>query len=401
MQIPRMAPLLTLLLAAGAARAQDMIGTDFFGNVYLVDSSTAGGSLFNSSGIQEMNAMARRSDGKLFMAGRGASGGSGPSTIYALDPLTGNGTPVTMVPIGGISGLAFGPLDVLYAANDSSVPGVGPKDLHVIDLATGSAPLIGPIGYSGVSALAYGKGQLWAWDNNNSATGNGVGLITIDVNTGLGTDVNPAIHAGASGGILTLTFSPSGVLYGCNDKLFVLDTSNGWWTSVGFGPAAFGLRGLEFLEPAGPSIYCTAKPSSCGTTPTISGPAASTSQSLAGPGSFDVTVGLVPSGFNPSILIYSTGGALATPINGPYGYLCIKPGTGFFRVLPPVQPSAGSGCDSTYVFDFGNYLATQMPDPFLKQPSLPRLVELQAWYRDPPSPNGANLSNAMTISVVP
>jgi len=152
----------------------------------------------------------------------------------------------------------------------------------------------------------------------------------------------------------------------------------------------------------GPEIYCTSKKSSCGSTPTIGAPAGMTSQAASGPGTFDVTCGPVPPG-KYGLVFYTTNGKRPLPVNISYGWLCIADGT--FRVLPPSTGAVGGPCAATYTFDFGNYLATQVGNAALTPAGLAAsggaVVDMQVWYRDPPNPGTANLSNAMRFIVLP
>lgn len=153
----------------------------------------------------------------------------------------------------------------------------------------------------------------------------------------------------------------------------------------------------------GPEIYCTAKTHSCGSVPTIGGPAGITSQATSGAGTFDVTCGPVnPGSFG--IMIYSTDGKLQPPLTTNYGLLCIG---NTFRVNPPSTGAVGGPCAATYTFDFGTYLATQSQNPALTPAGLAlsggAIVDMQVWYRDNgfPPPGNANFSNAMRFIVLP
>ena len=159
-----------------------------------------------------------------------------------------------------------------------------------------------------------------------------------------------------------------------------------------------GDKTLNGTLPACVLVYCTAKPSSVpGCVPSIVPPC--TASLTAGTGSADIYCGPVPGGNSPAILIYTTKGAAATPIQNSFGYLCIKTGTGFFRVGPPRFPGGAAGtCTGTYVFDFGAFLAGPHPDPNLVPGAS---VDVQAWYRDTLGPGGANLSNAARFVLAP
>ena len=146
----------------------------------------------------------------------------------------------------------------------------------------------------------------------------------------------------------------------------------------------------------GPTVYCTARTTSCGSTPTLSGPSAWASLS-AGAGSYDVACGPVPAGTNPGLVLYTTRGPAANPVGSPFGFLCIATGPGLFRIPQATMPQ-GIGCAASYTFDFGLHLATQTVDPNLVAGAT---VDLQLWYRDPANTNGADLSDAMGFTLVP
>ena len=177
-----------------------------------------------------------------------------------------------------------------------------------------------------------------------------------------------------------------------------------------WGPALDSLAGLQqdfpFVLDAGcdngPVIYCTSKVTSCSTTPTIGTASGITSQSASGTGTFDVTCGPVPTG-NFGLLIYSTAGQQPPLVNS-FGTICVNMAVGFNRITPPTY-SAGPACDASYTFDFGDFLATQTVDPNLSPATLAltggQVVDMQCWYRDPPNPASANISNAMRFIVLP
>ncbi len=156
---------------------------------------------------------------------------------------------------------------------------------------------------------------------------------------------------------------------------------------------------LVLESSTGPTLYCAANTSSCGTAPTIGGPSAATSFASSAPGTYDVTVTPVPGGLQPAIAIYTNEGPATFPAVTPYGPLCIQAG-GLHRLMPSIVP-AGAPCNATYTFDFGKHLATQTTNPALLPPNLPSSVDIQVWYRDETSPSGAHLSNAMSFTVTP
>jgi len=86
------------------------------------------------------------------------------------------------------------------------------------------------------------------------------------------------------------------------------------------------------------------------------------------------------------------------PVQSLMGWLCIAP-SGIFRVLP-TQSSAGTPgpCDGHILVDFNQYFASQLKDPSLIAGAT---VDWQGWYRDPPSPGGSNLTDAVAFTMPP
>ncbi len=145
-----------------------------------------------------------------------------------------------------------------------------------------------------------------------------------------------------------------------------------------------------------PTLYCTAKPTSIpGCLPALS--LSGVPSATAGSGC-TVVAGPVP-GNMVGLFIYTTAGAAVPPVQNAYGWLCLKTGPGFFRILPALNSGGASGvCNGALAFDFNLYAATQTQNPALVAGAT---VDLQAWYRDPPNPGGANLSGAASFSVCP
>ena len=189
--------------------------------------------------------------------------------------------------------------------------------------------------------------------------------------------------------------------YGTNDIALSLGTA----TNVPFTPGVFSPRiwnGTIFYTGGngGPRRYCASLPASLPNCVPDIGAATDTASVGGGAGSYDVTVGPVPGGgAEPAILVYTTNGPQAVATTNPYGFLCITPGAGFFRVKPAIFATGTSGnCDGLYTWDFGGYLATQTLDPALVAGAT---VDMQGWYRDTGNPGTANLSNAMTFFLIP
>ena len=55
-------------------------------------------------------------------------------------------------------------------------------------------------------------------------------------------------------------------------------------------------------------------------------------------------------------------------------------------------------CTGAFAIDFNQFAATQTADPSLIAGAT---VDMQCWFRDPPAPNGAVLSNALSFVLCP
>ncbi len=150
-------------------------------------------------------------------------------------------------------------------------------------------------------------------------------------------------------------------------------------------------------------IYCTARTTSCGTVPSVGGPAGAVSLS-GGAGSFTVTNGLCPD--SPlglvGVLIHTFNGRNPTPPFLAFGFLCIN--APLFRG-PATSNNAGGlpPCDSTYTWDFGAYAAANAGTMGLIAGNT---LDIQPWSRDPantvnPPGGNANLSNSLATTIVP
>jgi FG-GAP-like repeat len=142
--------------------------------------------------------------------------------------------------------------------------------------------------------------------------------------------------------------------------------------------------------------FCTSKPSSIpGCVPVLAGSSSQMAKS-AGAGSYSVAAAPVPGGTGPSgILIYSRAGLLGTPVQTGFGDLCLNQ---FARLGSFVAAPGGTlgACDGSFHWDFG--AIAQATSAILPGDTL----HLQAWYRDPPNPGTANLTQGVgPIAVLP
>ncbi|MDA1260925.1 MAG: hypothetical protein O3A20_09930 [Planctomycetota bacterium] len=221
-----------LLLAAltAPAAAQDMIGVSWLGSAYSIDSGTGVGSLLGPVGYSGLNSMAKDpATGKLY-----ANSGS---TIIEINPTTGVGSFAVNSGLGSPRGMAFLG-GTLYVVNDGS-----PDSLYSVNLSTGAATLIGATGYNGIQGLTSAGGMLYAWEIGYGSCV-GVGLITLNTTTGIGTDVNAA-NGNQICDVQALCTSPGGAIYAVQDSVYKVDTGSGLLTLVGAGGYT-DLRGAEF-----------------------------------------------------------------------------------------------------------------------------------------------------------
>jgi hypothetical protein len=127
-----------------------------------------------------------------------AGGGSGPSTLRILNPLTGFSTLVGPTGVGPISGLAYN--GTMYGI----AGGPGPANLYTLDLIVGTATLIGSTGIQ-AGSLEFGpEANLYA----GTTGANGGRLYRIDPLTGASTLIGPTGFADVTGLALVTPISP-------------------------------------------------------------------------------------------------------------------------------------------------------------------------------------------------
>jgi hypothetical protein len=381
---------LAVAALASSARAQDLIAVKYSGSVYSLNSATGNGTLIGFSGHIDLNAMARRSDGRLFVGG--GSSTSSTSSIYEIDPSTGLGTLVVNLPMSNIRALAFDPADVLYAIHHQG-PAGSLNDLYTIDLTLGTATLIGSTGYPGIQGMTFAGSTLYGWEVG-AGGGSGVGLITIDPSTGAGNDVNPAI-GGLANDVQTLAYTSSsgGQLFGAKEKLYSVDMATGSLALMGNGGYS-DLRGMEFLID-GLTMFCLSKKSSLQCTPSLW--TGTTTASKSGAPAAILTAAPVPGGPGlPGILIYAKTPP-AFPVQTSFGLLCLS---GFARLgaFPSAPGGTTSSCNGAYSWDIA---AIAAGTPAI---AIGDALRIQAWYRDPgyAPPENANFTNGIdALTIVP
>lgn len=236
-----------LWAAAPALGGNDIIAVGWNGEAFAIDSGTGVGVFLGATGFSQINAMAKAPDGTIY-----ASSGLSTTNIIRIDPNTGAGTLVVASNLGSCRGMAFSNSGTLYAIEDA---GFVSDHLYTIDLSNGNKTFIGTTGMPGLQGLAISPttGRMYGWDVG-SGSGIGAGLVTIDINTGAATDVDPNTP-GSGNDVQGIGFDAAGNLYGARNSLFSINLSTGAVSLIGSG-GYNDTRGMEFLGGGGggPSI---------------------------------------------------------------------------------------------------------------------------------------------------
>lgn len=187
------ASLLPLLLAMPLA-GQDMIGVEFSGGVFRLDSATGATTLL-ATGMAGKNCLACSDDNRLWTTVRTGNRFSGfHYHLAVVDPFTGGETlPFGTAEVGELVALANSTTGALFGIRNVGAT----QELVRIDPATGGVVVLAPTG-PGLVALALTSAGMRAW----SAT---AGLLQISTTSGITTDPFPGL-----GG-------PAGVQYLVND----------------------------------------------------------------------------------------------------------------------------------------------------------------------------------------
>ncbi len=150
------------------------------------------------------------------------------SELHTVDPATGQTTYLFDIDEDGIQAAAFGPGDILYAAVNLSYPlGFTPMHLVSIDMPTGATTVIGQITPAprGIQGMDFDGTTMYAWDGYR-------GLMTVDLNTGLGTDVNPTF-LGNTALSISMCFGDDGTLYVVDYAFWLSEPTTGVSSYVG------------------------------------------------------------------------------------------------------------------------------------------------------------------------
>ncbi len=138
------------------------------------------------------------------------------------------------------------------------------------------------------------------------------------------------------------------------------------------------------------TTYCTATVSSNGCSPSMSG---SGLPQLSSPSGFLATASQVD-GSQAGLMFFSTTGQNNAPFFG--GVLCVK--APLHRLKVATSGGASGTCNGQFNYALGDMLLHPSGGPLLVPG---QVVNVQLWYRDPPSPSTVGLSNALQFVVCP
>ncbi len=203
---------------------QEILVLDGGGSLYSVDPSSGHSAAIGSTGHHTLywTGLSQDSQGRLFSAYGDDWLGYG---IYEVNPTDGNASRVTDTVFTGIGSMAFGPGDVLYIVNDPIWPLYGGTyDLFSLDLNTGVETFIGNTGMTNLLALDFRGGDLYGFEIP-------LGLVKIDISTGIATDVN-ANFRGPIGVTASMCFDDNGALYYIDHALWMMDKGSGIYNPV-------------------------------------------------------------------------------------------------------------------------------------------------------------------------
>jgi hypothetical protein len=206
-------------LALSALVNYDALAVTAAGEIYSLDSNTAVATLLNSTSLP-MHCLARGNDGRMWTL---PDSGSGVARLLEVDPLTGAGTTVAVLNLGGVAhGASFdadGSLFVLVRPL-----GGGSDRLQRLDMTSFALTDIGSTGTSTLEDLCVApEGRIYAWDAGPGGA-NGAGLVELSRTNGAALDLAPA---GGSSDVLALAIDEVGELRGANFKLYEISRATG------------------------------------------------------------------------------------------------------------------------------------------------------------------------------
>ena len=353
--------------------------------------------------------------------------------LSLVDPLTGTRTPLGTVSSNAATtgGLAYDPAtDTVYLTSTSN------DSLYTLDVSTGTATLVG--GYGSTAFVMHGLEFDTSTNTLYGVSSHDNGLYTINTSTGLATlvgtsgltsftnlgydSLNDVLYAtnsstdsfysmnratGATtliGGLIGPT-NPHGLAYDAQndrlymicsntDTLYTIDRATGVSTAIG-SVGSSNILGLVWLPPAGPAVvsYCTAGITTNGCVATIT---ANSAPSVTAANACNITVANVE-GQKSGLIFYSITGQNAGAWNAT-SFLCVKSPTQ--RTGTQISGGNVNACDGSLTLDWNAFQSanpTALGNPW----SSGAVVQVQAWFRDPPAGKATNLSDAIEMTYLP
>ena len=152
--------------------------------------------------------------------------------VFMINPDTAQTTLVAHVDINNINCMAFDSNNTLYFLNKRDYPlSISEYDLYTLDLATGIPTFIGYTGIEGLDMLTMDFHDDVLYVHPYS-----LGLSTVDTNTGLVTELNPA-HDGITFSLTgALCFDDLGTLYYLDTLLWLMDPESATASIVDWVP---------------------------------------------------------------------------------------------------------------------------------------------------------------------
>jgi hypothetical protein len=160
------------------------------------------------------------------------------------------------------------------------------------------------------------------------------------------------------------------------------------------GPMAFDDFTFSPAPSCAPHVFCTAGTTSNGCVPSIGWTGTPSASSTSG---FTIRVNALE-GLKTGLIFYGidNSGFAPAPWSSGSSFMCIKQPV----QRTAVQNSGGTlnGCDGVLTLDWNAYRATH-PSAIGSPFAAGQHVFAQGWFRDPPSPKGTMLSNALEFGV--
>jgi hypothetical protein len=258
--------LIVFMFVAGASQAQVLYGAatgletgNAPSSLYTIDPATGDANLIGPIGFNAVTGLAFLTDGRLVASANADVDGQVIAILIEIDPSTGAGTYIGELgnfnndgECGRMPDLAFScELNQLYGYGDFCSGDT--EGLYLINPDNADAVSIGPSGYhGGGNGLAIQARTLTTF----GTPFDNLSLITINLNTGAGTEI-PGSAGNVPNAINALDFNPqTGVLYGSfrdfNDfvsteflsYLVTINTSDGTTTII--GQTVLGLDAIAF-----------------------------------------------------------------------------------------------------------------------------------------------------------